>query len=45
MKKFNQLEEEKAELKQIIENMNETLNSLLSIVKGVYFLLSSFFKT
>jgi hypothetical protein len=38
MKKPNQLEREKTELKQIIENMNETLNNLLSIVKGVHVL-------
>jgi hypothetical protein len=41
MKKLNQLETEKSELKQVIENMNETLNNLLRIVKlkGVYILL------
>jgi hypothetical protein len=33
MKKLNQLETEKSELKQVIENMNETLNNLLRIVK------------
>ena len=45
MKKFNQLETEKADLKEMIKNMNETLNSLLSNVNGVYVLLPSFFKS
>ena len=45
MKKFNQLETEKADLKEIIKNMNETLNSLLRNVKGVYVLLPLFFKS